>query len=131
MMKVIDYIFYRIFYAYKKAKDDPTFNAIWIFSSILTLYVCVPLLVFSDRFFNFSKLVWLAIFLILYALAAIIIARRYNKKKITEIQIEYRFSKYNKWIRNWMIYLGLIVSIPLGLFTIPLWGILFKILFSF
>ena len=127
MMQIIDYIFYRMYIAYKKADEGPVFSTVLLFSAIFAIYVSIPVSILYYQFFNMSKIVFMLIYITIGIVGAILTLRRYNKKKRNEIQIRYRFNKYNKRIKNWMIYAVLVLLFPMA----PLiWGILLSFIRS-
>jgi len=125
---MIDYIYYRMYAAYKKADENPGFTTPLLFSAIFSLYVSIPLLILGGHYFHISTIVFMLIYIAIGINGFIFTIRRYDKKKITEIFLKYRFHKCNQWIKNWMLYVGIILIFPLGLFTFGLWGIIFKFL---
>ena len=129
-MQVIDYIFYRMYIAYKKADDDPIFRTVLLFSAIFAIYVSSFVLILCHQFFHVGKIVFILIYIIIGIVGAILTLRRYNKKKRNEIQVKYRYHKCNRWIKNWMFYTGFFLISIMGLFTIPLWGIFFNFIRS-
>ena len=130
MMQVIDYIFYRMYIAYEKANEGPLFSTVLLFSTFFAIYISIFVLILCHQFLHVSKIVFMLIYIIIGIVGAIITLRRYNKKKRNEILVRYRYHKCNRWIKNWMIYTGLVLLFPVAPLTIPLWGILFNFIRS-
>ena len=118
-----------MYIAYKKADEGPVFSTVLLFSCFFLLYIGLPIAVWGAQLFS-NDTVFIVILLIVYVLGLILIIRRYNKKRINEILIRYRYHMCNKWLKNWMIYAVLVLLFPMGLFTIPLSGILFNFIRS-
>ena len=126
MMQATDYIYYRMYSVYKKANDDPNFTTPLLFSAILAFYINIPIIILCGHYFHISTIVFVLIGLAITALVMIIILRRYNKKKLRKIFVKYKYHKCNKWIKNWMLYVGIVLIFPLAPFTFGLWGYFFK-----
>jgi len=125
---MIDYVYYRMYSVYEKANDTPGFTTPLLFSAILSFYIIIPVLILGNHYFHNSIVALFLIYIAIVIFWMIIISRRYNKKKIAEIFLKYRFYRCNKWIKNWMLYLGIVLIFPLAGFTFGLWGIIFKFL---
>lgn len=99
-MKLKDYLFYRMSIINRDTNR-----------SILYLF-CMDSIIFSPFFFfimtsvQFPK--WLNITLIAVYIGSLMIINMYvyeNKRKIIQVVRKYRNNKYNKIIKNWMIYI--------------------------
>jgi TM2 domain-containing membrane protein YozV len=110
-----------MYIAYKKADEGPVFSTVWLFTTIWAILVSFPVIVFCYQFFNINKLIFILIYLIISVVGVVITLRRYNKKKINEMLVKYRYYKCNKWLKNWMIYVGIVLFFPASLFLLPLW----------
>jgi hypothetical protein len=103
-----------IAYRDKEGDDAPTFSVILFFFMIdITWSTPIGMIV------NLLQIKYWYIILVIVPLAGIIINfRRYNKKKVIEIFRKYKYSKCNKLIKNWMIYLAYWLTCIAGLFAI-------------
>jgi hypothetical protein len=115
-----------MYIAYKKANEGPVFSTVLLLSISLTLYIFFFIMAFCWQFFNISETGFILIFIVIHILTIVIIARKYNTKKINELLIKYRYHKCNKWLKNWMIYVGFVLIFPASPFFIPLWVYFFE-----
>jgi uncharacterized membrane protein YoaK (UPF0700 family) len=113
MLNFFDYIFYRLYLTYEKAKEGPVFSTVLVFSSFFLMFVGIPLACLGAQLFNKDN-IFIVILLIVYALGLIPILRRYNKKKIGNILIKYKYNKWNKRLKTWVIFTGVVIGFPVG-----------------
>jgi|GEM_PF-2526969 len=117
-MKFKDYIFYRLYVNYTKAKEDGVFSSVIAFS-ILEYFLFIPITIFIAGILNLSKGWDYIPFIIPLIIFFFLNYKRYYKKgKMEEIIKQYKNSKYNKTIRNWMIYTALVGLSLWGLFSV-------------
>lgn len=115
-MKIIDYIFYRLYKVYQKHNDPPTFSAGIVFAAIgmitLIFFSIFFNTVLTNEYFsieNFTYLEGAVIFIGFGVLIIIACYLRYTKKKMQEITKRFKHSPWNKMIPNWII-----VSLPIS-----------------
>ena len=117
-MKFKDYIFYRMYHNYKKANEG-TFSVI-IFFCMLEFFLLMP---FVFILMNIMEKIeeefkYIPIIAVMMTLLIGNCIRYYNKKRVARILSRYKNNKYNKIIKNWMIYSLLFISLTWGLFGI-------------
>jgi hypothetical protein len=110
-----------IAYRDKEGDDAPTFSVIIFFGFIDIAWSTPVAMIVSLLQFKYPYI----IFVILPLVGVIINFRRYNKKKVIEILRKYKYSRYNKLIKNWMIYLAYWLTCMTGFFIIFPAGYLF------
>jgi Ca2+/Na+ antiporter len=125
MMQVIDYIFYRKYVEHKKADDDPGFSTTWLFSVVLALYFGMPILILYDHF-HIGIIAFLLTGAAIITFWMIVISRKYNRKKLKELHLKYRYHKWNRSIKDWMLNWGIVLFCITGIFTIVLWRYFLK-----
>jgi hypothetical protein len=124
MMQLKDYIFYRMYIAYRdnEGDDAPTFSVI-LFFSMIDICWSSSIAIFVSFFYTN---LWYIIIVIIPLAGIIINFRRYNKNKVIEIFRKYKYSKCNKLIKNWMIYLAYWLTCMVGFLAIIPADYLFK-----
>ena len=116
-MKFKDYIFYRMYQNYQKANEG-IFSVVMFFT-LLEYFLLAPFIIIFVKKSNITNdknlIFYLAPMLIVFLFNCI---RYYNKKRVARILSRYKNNKYNKIIKNWMIYSLLFISLTWGLFGI-------------
>lgn len=116
MLKIKDYIFYRMYVTYKKANEYGKINTILFFTVIEFLFASPLILLISIAAEDNEVAKYIVIFLPMIIIFLLNL-KRYGKKDIIGKLIKkYHDSKYNKNIKMWMIYLLMPLAIAWGLF---------------
>lgn len=113
-MKIKDYIFYRMYIAYKKGNDFGTLNSV-LYLSVIDGLIFLPFAFIIITIFHIEGYTRLVPIFIPLMLAFILNSVRYHKKdKFTVLHKKYKNSKYNSYIKNWMLYSLIFIAIAWG-----------------
>ena len=116
-MQIKDYIFYRMYLAYKKHEGAGRFSATLYVSAIETLLTFPFIFILLSIIKAKGDLIVLLMFSLPAILFLIMNYRRYFKRgMIEQLKSKFKNSRYNHWIKNWMLYLLM--------FIIAAWGFL-------
>jgi len=133
-MNILNYAFYKIYNHYSKVNDErfPLFTAA-IYISVLEIsflffiILSVNAIFYNDRLIatDFLELIGLnqiggKIMVVIFCIVVHFINYLFYKKKITEIQKQYKMHSFNSWFRLWMLYLigFLFFAIPICIFKL-------------
>lgn len=118
--RILDYIFYRMYKAYKKAGDPARFSSIIFISLILIfLFSIFPLLLVEllrVEDCSTSDTLIKCVFYSYFVLFFILTIRRYNSHHIKYLIFKFRNNRFNRKIPTWIIFVILPVSIVLFVF---------------
>ena len=114
-MKILDYIFYRTYLAYKKANEPAMFSSI-LYLSILLLFVFLPAIFFiCDIMYNGSDVFYKICFLVNVTFIIIAVSVRYMKKgMIRELKDEFIDCKWNNTIPIWIFWTLVFIFMIVG-----------------
>ena len=115
-MKLKDYIFYRMYLAYKKHEGAGRFTTVlyfaWIEMFLTFPFTFIVLIAVKAK----SDFAILSVIIIPAAIIFLLNYKRYFKKgKIEELKSKFGNSKYNYRIKNWMLYLLPLFSSACGI----------------
>jgi len=118
-MRIKDYIFYRMYLAYRKHEEFGRITTMLYFTWI-EYFLTFPI---SFIFLSIIKPDSKATSLITAAIPMVIIfllnlKRYHSNKKIDELKSRFKNSKYNYRIKNWMLYLLPLVASFIGIFEL-------------
>jgi hypothetical protein len=121
-MKLMDYIFYRAYMAYKKKKEPGLFGAT-AYCSVIYLFLSMPIFGLVDLFLK-SQLLFKKAAIIIYILGVVIAVflRYHRKSKLKQVIERYRGSGHNKQIPTWAIFCLLPLSMIFGVWGYALIG---------
>lgn len=115
MIRILDYIFYRTYLAYKKANDPAMFSSILYLFSILQFTFLPAIGFFCEIMRNGSYNFYKFIFISNSILILIVVSVRYTKKgKIRELKDEFSNSKWNDVIPTWSFWVMFFISMISG-----------------
>ena len=115
-MRILDYMFYRTYLAYKKANEPAMFSSI-LYLSILLQFVFLPVIFFiCDIMYNGSDVFYKICFFVNVTFIIIAVSVRYMKKgMIRELKDEFLDYKWNNIIPIWafwtLVFIFMIVGV--------------------
>jgi len=107
MMQIKDYIFYRMYLAYKKHEDGGRIEAILYFI-LIEYFLFAPIyIIIAVPFFDDNKkiIAGMILFIPMIIIFALNIKRYFKEGKVDQLKSKFKNSKYNRIIKNWMLYL--------------------------
>lgn len=115
MIRILDYIFYRTYLAYKKANDPAMFSSILYLFSILMFAFLPAIGFFCEIMRNGSYDFYKFIFISISILILIAVSVRYTKKgMIRELRDEFADSKWNNVIPIWSFWVMFFIFMIAG-----------------
>ncbi len=119
MMKIKDYIFYRMYLAYQKHEGEGRFATVLYFV-LIEYFLLFPFTLIALNILKpESKATGITAAIIPMVIIALLNFKRYYKKgKIEELKSRFGKSEYNHKIKNWMLYILPFLAGAWGLFGI-------------
>jgi len=117
-MRIKDYIFYRMYLAYEKHEGDGEFTSTLYLSAIEFFLIAPLIILFGMPFRDANKMtiVGLIVFVPMILIFILNYRRYFKKGKVEQLKSKFKNSKYNRRIKNWMLYI-----LP---FLVGGWGLL-------
>jgi len=119
-MRIKDYIFYRMYLAYRKHEDGGRIEAILYFIMIEYCLILPISIIIAIPFKRYDRMGMVALVLIIpmIIIFALNLRRYFKKGKVDQLKSKFKNSKYNQRIKNWMLYLLPFFAGAWGLFGI-------------